>query len=188
MVRANLKDLAMDVENPPVFLSRMRLWMDPDKFTEKCCRMILEALKDSKDPLSPLWQDVISLMVGAEEKNPQRDGTQDLLRGLLDAGGPSENMAMEVGRLIGTVSNPEQKIPFCDFVEMSVCRQRTKRGGTHFEVTNFQVSKFQPKRQDSGNFHVKNICVPSVWMRGGFHKCTDWKLFSGIWKWFQTMR
>ena len=138
MVRANLKDLAMDVENPPVFLSRMRLWMDPDKFTEKCCRMILEALKDSKDPLSPQWQDVISLMVGAEV-NPQRDGTQDLLRGLLDAGGPSENMAMELGRLIGTVSNPEQKIPFCDFVEMPVCRQRAKRGGKHFEVTNFQV-------------------------------------------------
>ena len=131
LVRPELKDLARDLDRQSaLLLSQLRLIIDPDKMTQKYCRMVIDALKESTDPESQAWQDVISATAGAEQ-TPQRAGAQDFLTGLLNtggAGGPDAkktaepNLATELGKLIANVSNPEQKIPFCDFVEMPICR------------------------------------------------------------------
>lgn len=122
LVRPDLKDLVGDLERFPfASLSKLRLIMDPERFTEKFCRIAVEALKDSLDLESPQWQDVIAAMAGAE----QREGVKDFLTGLLkqEVKKTAEpNIALELGKLVASTSQPEQKIPFRDFVEMPICR------------------------------------------------------------------
>lgn len=127
-MRAEVKDLTGDLErHSAALLGKLRLVMDPEKLTEKFCRMAMEALKESNNPDSPGWQDVISAMAGLEP-GPHRSGAKDFLTGLLnheDSGAKKTaepNIALELGKLIETIQKPEEKIPFCDFVEMPICR------------------------------------------------------------------